>query len=116
MGVLRLGSKTAARRFSIFPFLASRQRPAIIRRPSPYPSDPVDNIAPMSVPVISLFSGAGGLDLAAQRCAEKPAWLEHADHERVDGPLGIAVALDYEMQAIETLQMNHPGVPAIQAD
>lgn len=70
----------------------------------------------MKLPVISLFSGAGGLDLAAERCAEHPSWLEGPPRQRIRGPLKIAVALDYEAQAIETLKANHPKVPAIQAD
>ncbi len=53
------------------------------------------------LPVISLFSGAGGLDLAVERCADPPLVQ---DGRR--GPLRVAVATDYEPAAIATLEAN----------
>jgi DNA (cytosine-5)-methyltransferase 1 len=54
------------------------------------------------LPVISLFSGAGGLDLAVERCLADPAWP-------LDGRaqlLRVAVALDCEPDAAATLRKN----------
>lgn len=53
-------------------------------------------------PVISLFSGAGGLDLAVERSGLD---LDTAE-ERGRGPLRVAVALDWEPDAVETLSKN----------
>ncbi len=56
------------------------------------------------LPVVSLFSGAGGLDLAAltaTRSTQQP--LTSAEEI---GPLRIAVATDYEQQALDTLHEN----------
>lgn len=55
-------------------------------------------------PVISLFSGAGGLDLAVERCAQPPSWTGIQSAE--PSPLRVAVALDYEPEAVETLGLN----------
>ena len=52
-------------------------------------------------PVISLFSGAGGLDLATEQGS--------AEFEDGSGQvLRIAVASDYEALALETLSLNMP--------
>lgn len=64
--------------------------------------------------VISLFSGAGGLDMAAERCAEPPAWA-NASETTWPEPLRVAVALDYEEEAIATLRSNFE-VPTICGD
>lgn len=58
---------------------------------------------PDTLPVISLFSGAGGLDLAVER------W------DGDNSPYHVAVALDYEADAVATLQKNFEGA-AIQGD
>lgn len=63
------------------------------------------------LPVISLFSGVGGLDLAVERCAE-PALLP----DGTEGPYRIAVATDYERKALDTLELNFPGVPTFCGD
>lgn len=55
-----------------------------------------------SVPAISLFSGAGGLDLAVEMCGES-------------SPLRVAVATDFDPDAIETLRENF-DVPLIEGD
>lgn len=55
------------------------------------------------LPVVSLFSGAGGLDLAVERCDE-------------DLPLRIAVATDYDAPALATLSKNFPTTPTLCAD
>jgi DNA (cytosine-5)-methyltransferase 1 len=56
---------------------------------------------PDQLPVISLFSGAGGLDLAVERCAEPPL-----RQDGTEGPLRVAVATDYEPTALDTLRAN----------
>jgi DNA (cytosine-5)-methyltransferase 1 len=61
--------------------------------------------------VISLFSGAGGLDMAAERCAEPPLV-----QDGTPGPLRVAVATDYEPAALETLKLNMPNSPVICGD
>lgn len=65
-----------------------------------------------ALPVISLFSGAGGLDLAAERVADEP--LKHGSVSRQ--PLRIAVATDYEQSALDTLSLNMPGTATVCAD
>lgn len=64
------------------------------------------------LPVLSLFSGAGCLDLAVERCAEPFG----SNGTRADGPFSIAVATDYDARALRSLQANFPGVPTICGD
>src|SRR5450756_2827370 len=64
------------------------------------------------LPVLSLFSGAGCLDLAVERCAEPFG----CNGTRADGPFSIAVATDYDARALRSLQANFPGVPTICGD
>lgn len=54
-----------------------------------------------SGPVISLFSGAGGLDLAVEQCGLPPSRTA-----RSGGQLRVAVALDWEPDAVATLRKN----------
>ncbi|GAB08178.1 putative cytosine-specific methyltransferase [Gordonia araii NBRC 100433] len=54
------------------------------------------------LPVVSLFSGAGGLDLAVERVDAEP--LESSD--RGDGLLSVSVATDYNDAALQTLKAN----------
>lgn len=54
------------------------------------------------LPVVSLFSGAGGLDLAAERVDAEP--LAADDHG--SGLLRVVVATDYNEPALETLVAN----------
>jgi DNA (cytosine-5)-methyltransferase 1 len=56
---------------------------------------------PDRLPVISLFSGAGGLDIAVERCAE-PALVQ----DGTPGPLHVALATDMDTTALETLAVN----------
>jgi DNA (cytosine-5)-methyltransferase 1 len=63
------------------------------------------------LPVISLFSGAGGLDCAVERCAEPPLV-----QDGTPGPYRVAVATDYEPKALETLRLNFPHVPTLAGD
>jgi DNA (cytosine-5)-methyltransferase 1 len=62
------------------------------------------------LPVISLFSGAGGLDLAVERCAE-PA----LDQDGTKGPLHVALATDLDGDALKTLEVNL-GTVTVQGD
>ncbi|SNS38851.1 DNA (cytosine-5)-methyltransferase 1 [Geodermatophilus pulveris] len=62
------------------------------------------------LPVISLFSGAGGLDIAVERCAEPPL-----DQDGRKGPLSVAVATDYDELALSSLRANF-NVPTITRD
>ncbi len=66
------------------------------------------------LPVISLFSGAGGLDLAAERCTESPS--DRETHPEMDGPLRVVVATDYDSLALATLSKNSPGTTTVCAD
>lgn len=62
------------------------------------------------LPVISLFSGAGGLDIAVERCAEPPLV-----QDATPGPLHVAVATDIESTALQTLETNL-GTATVQGD
>lgn len=64
------------------------------------------------LPVVSLFSGAGGLDLAVERADAEP--LQSAD--RGDGLLRVAVATDYNDLALRTLTANFDGVETVTGD
>ena len=63
-------------------------------------------------PVLSLFSGAGGLDLAVERADADP--LDSSDPGQ--GLLSVAVATDYNEQALATLAKNFPRTPITLAD
>jgi len=64
------------------------------------------------LPVLSLFSGAGCLDLAVERCAEPFG----AKGMHTEGPFEVAVATDYDARALRSLEANFPGVPTICGD
>lgn len=64
------------------------------------------------LPVVSLFSGAGGLDLAVERSDAAP--LESSDPG--GGLLRIAVATDYNRPALETLNDNFRDTPTLAGD
>src|SRR5271154_1478450 len=66
---------------------------------------------PNELPVVSLFSGAGGLDLAVERCADPPL-----ASKGTPSPVGVAVATDYEPRALETFSLNFPEVPTVTGD
>jgi DNA (cytosine-5)-methyltransferase 1 len=66
------------------------------------------------LPVVSLFSGAGGLDLAAERCAESSA--APTNPSGTPRPLRIAVATDYDSPALATLSKNSPETTTVCAD
>lgn len=61
--------------------------------------------------VISLFTGAGGLDIAVERCAEPPL-----QQDGTPGPLAVAVSTDYDELAAATFQANFPAVPVLVDD
>lgn len=65
----------------------------------------------MDYPVISLFSGAGGLDLAVHRCAESPLI-----QDGTPSPLRVAVATDYCDTALEAFTANFSDTPTITGD
>lgn len=65
------------------------------------------------MPVISLFSGAGGLDLAVERVADAPL---SAPRLATAGPYRVAVATDYAPQALDTLALNLPGTATLPGD
>ncbi|MGC4764739.1 DNA cytosine methyltransferase [Micromonospora sp. DT46] len=64
------------------------------------------------LPVISLFSGAGGLDLAVEQCGHGA----NAKFDRQGGLLRVAVATDYDELALETLSLNSPETPTLCRD
>ena len=63
------------------------------------------------LPVISLFSGVGGLDMAAERCGEPPLVQDGSP-----GPYRIAAATDYDQKALGVLAKNFPTTPTLCAD
>lgn len=60
------------------------------------------------LPVISLFSGAGGLDLAVEGITR--------DATSSTAALRVAVATDYDEPALATLSKNFPGTPTLCQD
>ncbi|PPF87824.1 DNA (cytosine-5-)-methyltransferase [Subtercola sp. Z020] len=64
------------------------------------------------LPVVSLFSGAGGLDLAVERADAEP--LQSGDHG--NGLLRVTAATDYNEQALKTLLSNFPGTKTVTGD
>lgn len=65
---------------------------------------------PERLPVISLFSGAGGLDFAVEKCAEPPLV-----QDGTEGPLEVVVATDYDHDAVESFEANHDA-PVLEGD
>ncbi|MFE6026123.1 DNA cytosine methyltransferase [Streptomyces niveus] len=63
------------------------------------------------LPVISLFSGAGGLDCAVERCAEPALTPDDSG-----SPLRVAVATDYDATALSTLALNFPHTKTVCGD
>lgn len=58
------------------------------------------------LPVVSLFSGAGGLDIAVDRVSES---CGNAAQSSEPGPFRVAVATDYEQTALDSYALNFPG-------
>lgn len=92
-------------------------RPSVVgsRYDSGMPTEPSSTTASSGskVPVISLFSGAGGLDLAVERVADPPL---AAPTIATAGPFRVAVATDYAPQALDTLALNLPETPILPGD
>ncbi|MBN9140577.1 MAG: DNA cytosine methyltransferase [Micrococcales bacterium] len=65
------------------------------------------------LPVISLFSGAGGLDMAVERVADAPLTAPKTPNA---SPLRVAVATDYAQQALDTLALNLHGTKTLTGD
>jgi DNA (cytosine-5)-methyltransferase 1 len=63
------------------------------------------------LPVVSLFAGVGGLDMAVERCAEPPLV-----QDGTPGPYRVAVATDYDEKALEILRLNFPAVAVLPGD
>jgi len=76
------------------------------------PNETPASVGP-KLPVISLFAGAGGLDLAVQRVADAPL---AAPEKPAPGPFHVAVATDYAPQALDTLALNLPGTVTLPGD
>ncbi|MBC7592366.1 MAG: DNA (cytosine-5-)-methyltransferase [Kineosporiaceae bacterium] len=66
----------------------------------------------VGLPVVSLFSGAGGLDLAVERADAEP--LQPDDPG--SGLARVAVATDYNAPALKTLAENFPHTKSIVGD
>ncbi|WPF82668.1 DNA cytosine methyltransferase [Sanguibacter sp. 4.1] len=64
------------------------------------------------LPVVSLFSGAGGLDLAVERADAQP--FEPSDAGT--GLLKVSVATDYNEPALQTLRANFAEVATLSGD
>lgn len=60
-------------------------------------------------PVISLFSGAGGLDLATEQGSAE-------DHDGQDQRVRVSVAADFDALALETLSLNMPDTQTVCGD
>ena len=65
------------------------------------------------LPVVSLFSGAGGLDMAVERVADAPLTSPAVPNA---GPLRVTVATDYEPQALDTLALNLQSTATVPGD
>lgn len=65
-----------------------------------------------ALPVVSLFSGAGGLDLAVERADAEPL----VPDDRGSGIAKVAVATDYNAPALETLSRNFSHTRSINGD
>jgi DNA (cytosine-5)-methyltransferase 1 len=65
-----------------------------------------------ALPVVSLFSGAGGLDLAIERADSEPL----VPHDLGSGLTRVAVATDYNGPALQTLAHNFPHTKSINGD
>jgi DNA (cytosine-5)-methyltransferase 1 len=65
-----------------------------------------------SLPVVSLFSGAGGLDLAVERADAEPLNRE----DRGTGLLQVVTATDYDQLALATLERNFTSTRTIRGD
>ena len=63
------------------------------------------------LPVISLFSGIGGLDMATERCGE-PSLVQDGSSE----PYRISVATDYDQKALDVFEQNFPETPTLCRD
>jgi DNA (cytosine-5)-methyltransferase 1 len=63
------------------------------------------------LPAISLFAGAGGLDIAVEHCADPPLVLDGTP-----SPLRVAVATDHDEAALATLRANFPTTPTLCGD
>jgi DNA (cytosine-5)-methyltransferase 1 len=64
------------------------------------------------LPVVSLFSGAGGLDLAVERCDAEPL----VGDDPGDELLRVAVATDYNEPALRTLRANFSRTATLSGD
>lgn len=64
------------------------------------------------LPVVSLFSGAGGLDLAVERSDAEPL----ATADRGSGLLRVSVATDYNEPALQTLKANFEDTATLTGD
>jgi DNA (cytosine-5)-methyltransferase 1 len=65
-----------------------------------------------ALPVVSLFSGAGGLDLAVERADGQPL----ASDDPGSGIARVHVATDYNAPALETLAANFPHAKSVTGD
>lgn len=65
-----------------------------------------------SLPVVSLFSGAGGFDLAVTRADARP--LDYQDDGY--GLLQVRLATDFDSQALRTLHSNFPDTSTLLGD
>jgi DNA (cytosine-5)-methyltransferase 1 len=64
------------------------------------------------LPVVSLFSGAGGLDLAVERADAEPL----ASGDPGSGLLRVSVATDYDEHALQTLKANFHDTATLTSD
>jgi DNA (cytosine-5)-methyltransferase 1 len=65
-----------------------------------------------ALPVVSLFSGAGGLDLAVERADAAPL----VPDDPGSGLARVVVATDYNAPALQTLALNFPHTQSINGD
>jgi DNA (cytosine-5)-methyltransferase 1 len=72
---------------------------------------PTNGLKASPLPVISLFTGAGGLDLGTE--INKDSELRQTGADRV---YRVAVATDADESALDTYSSNFPDVPTIQRD
>lgn len=65
-----------------------------------------------ALPIVSLFSGAGGLDLAVERADAEPL----APSDPGSGLARVQVATDYNTPALDTLAANFPHARSVNGD
>lgn len=106
MGSVGFNVHLRSRFFHPLRMLTYDRREGLIHNTLVYP------IVAGQLPVLSLFSGAGCLDLAVERCAEPFS----SNGGRTRGPFRVAAATDHDERALRSFRANFPGIPTMCGD